>query len=195
MTPPPLCILPARYHSTRLPGKMLRMLDGETLIERAYRRAVGIFGDTETVVAIPASDASGPLGDELRRIGATIFAWDGPESDVLGRFHACAHRYRWHPESILHRWTSDDPFKRAPDVFAVLDGERRPVEWGGEAFTLAMLDAAHIRLGESSTGREHMTFALFPTLPPAVPTSGTWTIDTEQDLADARAMLAQRDAA
>jgi hypothetical protein len=193
MTLRPLCLIQARLGSTRMPGKMLRLLDGESLIERAYRQAVAIFGALNVVVAIPASDEWGPLGHELRRIGATIFAWDGPESDVLGRVHAAAHRYRWHPDAILHRWTPDDWAKRPADVLAVLNGERRPVEWGGEAFTLAMLDAAHIRC-TLPVPREHITYALFPTRPPPVPIPGTWTIDTEQDLADVRALL-QREAA
>ena len=33
------CIIPSRYASTRLPGKPLRMIAGETLVHRAYERA------------------------------------------------------------------------------------------------------------------------------------------------------------
>lgn len=33
------CIIPARYESTRLPGKPLRMIHGKTLIRRVYERA------------------------------------------------------------------------------------------------------------------------------------------------------------
>ncbi len=33
------CIIPARYASTRLPGKPLRMIHGKTLIRRVYERA------------------------------------------------------------------------------------------------------------------------------------------------------------
>ena len=34
------CIIPSRYASTRLPGKPLRMIAGETLVHRVYERAV-----------------------------------------------------------------------------------------------------------------------------------------------------------
>lgn len=34
------CIIPSRYASTRLPGKPLRMIAGETLVNRVYERAV-----------------------------------------------------------------------------------------------------------------------------------------------------------
>lgn len=33
------CIIPSRYASTRLPGKPLRMIAGETLVHRVYERA------------------------------------------------------------------------------------------------------------------------------------------------------------
>lgn len=34
------CIIPSRYASTRLPGKPLRMIAGETLVHRVYERAL-----------------------------------------------------------------------------------------------------------------------------------------------------------
>ena len=34
------CIIPSRYASTRLPGKPLRMIAGETLVHRVYERAI-----------------------------------------------------------------------------------------------------------------------------------------------------------
>ena len=183
---PPLCILQARYHSTRLPGKMLLTLGDETLIARGWRIACEAFDRAHCVVAIPATDEPGPLGDELRRLGATIFAWDGPEDDVLSRFYHCAHRYRWHPDSIIVRYTPDDPFKDMPSLRRVAAGWRLPVEQGGEAFTLAMLDAAY----HDSKGREHLTYALFPTASPHPP-PGIWTIDTAEDLAAARWLVGE----
>jgi spore coat polysaccharide biosynthesis protein SpsF (cytidylyltransferase family) len=191
---PPLCIIQARLHSSRMEQKMLRTLGGYSLIERAWRDAWHIFGVDHVVVAIPASDEDGPLGNELRRYNANVFAWDGAESDVLGRFHACAHRYRWRPESILHRWTADDPFKLVGGVRRVLDGERLPAEIGGEAFTLAMLDAAHERETHPHR-REHITYAIYGSLPPSPPAGRVWTIDSDADLEAARTLIAQRVAA
>jgi 3-deoxy-manno-octulosonate cytidylyltransferase (CMP-KDO synthetase) len=34
-----VAVIPARYHSTRLPGKPLAIIDGKTMIEHVYRRA------------------------------------------------------------------------------------------------------------------------------------------------------------
>lgn len=198
---PPLCILQMRLASTRLPQKMLQTLGDETLAARGWRIACEAFGEPHCVVAIPAGDEAGPLGDELRRIGATIFAFDRDENDVLERFHACAHRYRWHPDSIIVRYTADDPWKSVEALRLVASGRRLPVEEGGEAFTLAMLDEAHLRfMGRHSAlvrdggflypkKREHLTQALFDTFPPPA-SAGAWTIDTPQQLDECRRLLA-----
>lgn len=171
---PPLAIIQARIGSTRLPRKLLLPIDGEPLLRRVYRLTVEAFGAEHTIIALPATAEN----DELAALipGAQVFRWDGPENDVLGRFHACAHRYRWHPDSVLVRVTPDDPLKDPAAMRRVAAGERLPVEIGGEAFTLAMLDRAEVSSGE----REHLTYTLFPTLPPPPP-PGVWTIDTQAD--------------
>lgn len=195
----PLCIIQARYNSHRLPGKMLLTLGGETLIARAWRIACEAFGQRNVVVAIPANDVDGPLGHALLAeiVGPTVFPWHGDESDVLGRFHACAHTYRWHPDSVIVRYTPDDPLKDVDSLRRVAAGERLPVEQGGEAFTLAMLDAAHERLrlrdglpaGWPMGAREHITHALFPDSPPPPAPLGCWTIDTREDYEAAEAQM------
>ena len=184
---PPLVIIQARLHSARLEKKMLCHLAGETLIARAWRLACATFGADQCVVAIPIGDIAGPLGDELRRIGARIFAYGGRENDVLGRFWACAHTYRWRPESVVFRWTPDDVFKDAEMCKRVADGERLPVEQGGEAFTLATLDEVFAR-DMPEVEREHLTPLLFPVRPPAPP-AGCWSVDTAADLAAAELIL------
>jgi spore coat polysaccharide biosynthesis protein SpsF (cytidylyltransferase family) len=173
---PPLCIIQCRLNSTRLPQKMLAELGDETLIARAYRMAVAHFGDEHVVVAIPFKDWDGPLGDELRR------------------FYEVARTYRWRPESVLHRWTPDDPWKNSLAIMRAVNGERVSAETGGEAFTLAMLEHAHATVTHTHH-REHITYALYGSLPPSPPPGQTWTIDTQSDLDACRAMLAQREAA
>lgn len=179
---PPLAICQMRLHSTRLPEKMLLPLGGKPLWRWAYDVAIHTFGSDNVVCAIPASDVDGPLGDSLREHGAEIFTYDGDENDVLGRFMACAHRYRWHPDSVIVRVTCDDPFKRVDALYRVSRGERLPVELGGEAFTLEMLDSAHLNWEGRAREREHITYALFAYSPP-LPPKGLWTIDTPEDYA------------
>lgn len=177
---PPLCILQMRLASTRLPNKMLLKLGGETLAARGWRVASGIFGPEHCVVATPQNAGNLPLWAELKGVGARVFLWDGPENDLLGRFYDCAHTYRWKPESVIVRWTPDDPFKDAASCKRVIAGERLPVEQGAEAFTLAQLDAAYRRSAGTVRECEHLTDALFPVLPPKSP-EGIWTVDTPAD--------------
>lgn len=184
-----LCIIQARLKSTRLANKMLLTLPGpdgqeETLIARGYRLACEAFGKAHVVVAIPAGDEAGPLGEELRRIGADVFAWSGSEADVLGRFHACAHSRRWHPDSVIVRYTPDDHRRDPAGMRRVASGERLPVPIGGEAFTLAQLSSAHERIQDMHR-REHLSYALFCTHAMEIP-PGVWSIDTAEDIAAAR---------
>lgn len=177
MNVPPLAIVQARLKSTRLPNKMLLPLAGEPLVWHAWSRAVLAFGPEHVVVACPADDAQ-TFGEVLPE--ARIFPYAGDEQDVLSRFYACAHTYRWHPDSVIVRVTPDDPFKSVSDLRRCAAGERVPVEWGGEAFTLHQLDRAHFRNRNEAFCREHITHALFGVPAPQVP-EGVWTIDTEAD--------------
>lgn len=194
MNTPPLCIIQARYHSVRFPGKMIATLGGETLIERAHRLAVDAFGTRNVVVAIPSTDDDTPLRAELDRIGATVFSWFGDETDVLGRFYHCAGRYRWNPQSVIARWTPDDPFKEPDLCQRVAAGERFPVEQSCEAFTMATLARAQHTTALEDPAREHLGIhrVLIPFAPPPCP-DGAWTIDTAEDLAACEQALAADD--
>ncbi len=46
-----LCVIPARYASTRLPGKPLSMICGKPMIQRVYERACQAVTPSEVVVA------------------------------------------------------------------------------------------------------------------------------------------------
>jgi CMP-2-keto-3-deoxyoctulosonic acid synthetase len=182
---PPLAIIQVRMGSRRLPGKALMTIAGRPIIQHVWERSVVAFGPEHVIAAYPDTAENEPLRVALDAMGARRFAWDGPEDDVLGRYFHCAHRDRWHPDSIIVRVTADDPFKDPEMMRRVAAGERLPVELGAEAFTLAMLDAAH--LGTPSQ-REHLTPLLFPIPPPVAP-AGCWTIDTQADLDAARAQF------
>lgn len=181
MTSPPLAIVQARVGSRRFHGKVLKDVAGEPLVVRVWRLASLAVGRESAVVAYPATDENLLLREVLDRHNIPAFAWDGPEVDVLGRFYACAHRYRWHPDTVILRVTADDPWKDPVLMRRVIAGERLPVEQGGEAFTLAMLDAAYLSssLPTEHIGRHEM---LFPTPPPKPPASPVpWSIDSEAD--------------
>jgi spore coat polysaccharide biosynthesis protein SpsF len=197
MTCPPLAIVQARIGSTRLPGKMLLPLGGKPLVCWATQAAIDAFDVEHVVATVPGSTENDELASVLTGMGVTVHRWAGDERDVLGRFHDVAHRHRWSPDSVLVRITCDDCFKDPKQLRRVAAGERLPVELGGEAFTLAMLDAAHKitwywsvnelgQVREFDPGREHITHALFGTPAPEAP-EGCWTVDTGEDYEAAQA--------
>lgn len=180
----PLAIIQARMGSTRLKNKMLLEVGSRTLIRRAWDASVEAFGESNVVVATPSTQENVKLIKHAHDMGAEVFVWDGPEEDVLGRFFHCAHRYRWNPSSVIVRVTPDDWAKDPAMMRRVAAGERLPVELGGEAFTLAMLDKAHYRV-KAAQPREHLSWVFYPTDPPPPP-PGVWSVDTQEDLDAAR---------
>ncbi len=183
---PPLCIIPARMSSTRLPGKPLRTIKGVPLIEIAVRNAWKAFGPWGVVVAIPDSAENNELDDFLWNMGAITYQHDGEEADVLGRFYACAKAHREDPKTVIHRWTPDDHRKDPEMCKRVVAGEKGiPVEIGGECFTLAQLRLANKKISDPFK-REHIYHA-FHSEPPTPAPEGLYTIDTEEDLARANA--------
>ena len=62
------CIIPSRYASTRLPGKPLRMIAGQTLIHRVYNRA--ILAQSPDIVVV-ASDYRA-IAEEVEGFGGRV---------------------------------------------------------------------------------------------------------------------------
>lgn len=71
-------IIPARYASTRFPGKPLAMLDGKPIIQHVYEQVVNAFD--ETVVATDDERIAWLCKILWRRSGDDWYAssqWDG----------------------------------------------------------------------------------------------------------------------
>ena len=62
------CIIPSRYASTRLPGKPLRMIAGQTLIHRVYSRAILAKSPDIVVVATDHRD----IAEEVENFGGRV---------------------------------------------------------------------------------------------------------------------------
>jgi len=100
-----VAIIQARMGSSRLPGKVLVDLGGETMLGRVVRRVSRSASVKQVVVATttkPADDAIARLCDER---GWSCFR--GSEDDVLDRYYQTA---RHHGADVVVRVTSDDPF-------------------------------------------------------------------------------------
>lgn len=68
MPPSVAIVVPARYHSTRFPGKPLAMISGRPLIEWVYRRALEIEGADRVIVATDDERIAGAV----RRVGGNV---------------------------------------------------------------------------------------------------------------------------
>ena len=64
-------IIPARFQSSRLPGKLLMELHGQTVLERVYRQALQAHPQSITI----ATD-SAAIFDEASGFGASVVMTD-----------------------------------------------------------------------------------------------------------------------
>lgn len=81
-------IIQARMNSTRLPGKILLDLDGQTVLSHVLDRCKAIKGVDIVCCAIPEGKDSDPIAIEAQQCGVNVFR--GSESDVLDRYHQAA---------------------------------------------------------------------------------------------------------
>ena len=113
-TPRTVGIIQARLGSTRLPGKVLSDLEGQSMLERVVERVRAADTIHEVVVATtdhPRDDVLVTLADEK--------GWPcvrGSEQDVLSRYYAAAQAY--HADAVV-RVCSDCPLTD-PDVLDAL---------------------------------------------------------------------------
>jgi spore coat polysaccharide biosynthesis protein SpsF len=81
-------VLQARLGSTRLPGKMLMEMAGQSLLWHNVERLRRVRNADALVVAIPVGEADEPLARHCLQQGWNVFR--GSEEDVLDRYYNCA---------------------------------------------------------------------------------------------------------
>ncbi|MBL8251907.1 MAG: 3-deoxy-manno-octulosonate cytidylyltransferase [Candidatus Competibacter sp.] len=96
--------IPARYASTRLPGKPLRLLAGRTLLEHVYRRALG-SGALEVVIA--TDDPR--IREAAEGFGAPVCMTSPAHLSGTDRLAEVAARYGWPDEAIVVNLQGDEP--------------------------------------------------------------------------------------
>jgi len=115
---PDLIVIPARFGSTRLPGKPLIEIAGRTLLERVVaigRAAAAMAGNAELLVA--TDDAR--IEEHARAIGCAVAMTDPGITTGSGRAYAAATARRRQP-AIVVNLQGDAPFISAETVSAVL---------------------------------------------------------------------------
>lgn len=203
-----VAIIQARMGSTRLPGKVLLDLGGETVLARVVKRLSRASLVNEVMVATTDSAADDTIGRECERLDVRCFR--GSENDVLDRYHQAARACA--AEAIV-RITSDCPLidpELVDDTIRVFLEEHAdygsnvfprtyPRGLDTEVFTAAALERAW-RDAIEPHQREHVTpyFHEHPELFRLVSTHGQtdcsayrWTLDTVEDLQLLRAIYSR----
>tara|TARA_B100000315_G_scaffold137631_1_gene126709 strand:+ start:641 stop:1282 length:642 start_codon:yes stop_codon:yes gene_type:complete len=110
-----LAIVQARMGSTRLPGKVLKKVNGKPLIEiLLYRLSLSKKID-EIIMATSKSKENDLLSETVEKLGFAVFR--GSEEDVLDRYYQAAKSYS--PEAVV-RITGDCPLIDAKLIDAVI---------------------------------------------------------------------------
>lgn len=106
--------IPARYGSTRLPGKPLRLLGGEPLVVHVARRARAA-GATAVVVATDDDR----VVDALRGTGIEVCMTRADHASGSDRLAECALQLGWPEAAIVVNLQGDEPFAPASGIRAV----------------------------------------------------------------------------
>jgi spore coat polysaccharide biosynthesis protein SpsF (cytidylyltransferase family) len=151
--------------STRLPGKVLKTVEGRTLLEWIIRGSRAVPGIDIVCAAIPEGSAHDAVAEEAERHGAVVVR--GPELNVLERFRLAAELVQ--ADEVM-RVTTDCPLMdpqlcgdvlallRATEVDYVCNNEPFSYPHGldCEAFTREVLERA-AAVATDPYDREHVT--------------------------------------
>ena len=192
-------IVQARMGSTRLPGKVLQDLGGETTLGRVVRRLRRSEMIEEVVIATTFSPDDQAIVLEARRLGIPAFI--GDELDVLDRYYQAARAF---PTDAVVRITSDCPLidphvtdltiraflAERPDYASNALERTFPRGLDTEVMTASALGRAW-RQAKQPYEREHVTpfiyehpeiFKVLPVTNQVDYSSHRWTLDTPEDL-------------
>jgi 3-deoxy-manno-octulosonate cytidylyltransferase (CMP-KDO synthetase) len=103
--PPFIVAIPARYGSTRLPGKPLREIAGVPMVVRVAQRALQA-GATDVVVA--TDDAR--IGEALAGQGIKLCMTRADHASGSDRLAECAASCGWADDAIVVNLQGDEPF-------------------------------------------------------------------------------------
>ncbi|MBS0569645.1 MAG: 3-deoxy-manno-octulosonate cytidylyltransferase [Proteobacteria bacterium] len=113
--PPFIVAIPARYASTRLPGKPLQTIAGEPMIRCVVRRAQAA-GASAVVVA--TDDAR--IADALSTTAVRVLMTRADHGSGSDRLAECAERLGWPDDAIVVNLQGDEPLAPASGIRAVV---------------------------------------------------------------------------
>ena len=113
---PFIVAIPARYASTRLPGKPLQMIAGEPMIVHVARRAIAA-GAAQVVVA--TDDVR--IADAMRDAPVRVVMTRADHASGSDRLAECAEQLRWADDAIVVNLQGDEPLAPPSGIRAVAE--------------------------------------------------------------------------
>ncbi|HIB54796.1 MAG TPA: hypothetical protein EYO39_08330 [Nitrospirales bacterium] len=163
-----VAIIQARLGSSRLPGKVLKEVQGRPLLSYMLERVAQSAYIGQIVVAITNRSQDDPIVDCCHKEGIAVFR--GDEDDALDRYYQCASSF--HADTIV-RLTADCPLMDPKVIDAVVaeyisgnydyvantipPNATFPDGMDVEVFSFAALERAW-REARKPSEREHVTF-------------------------------------
>jgi spore coat polysaccharide biosynthesis protein SpsF len=191
-------IIQARMSSTRLPGKILKLLGKKTLLDHIFFRISRLKHPVKIILATSDASADDVVEDYCKKNIITCFR--GSEHNVLERYYFCGKEYSL---NNIIRLTGDNPFPDVEEIDNLIDlfinekldfansFDSLPVGVGAEIFTFKALEKSYMH-GRDSHHLEHVDEymienpQLFKTKHLSVPDSKNHpdvrlTVDTSED--------------
>lgn len=140
-------IIQARTGSTRLPGKILKVINDRTLLDHIIDRLKEL--EEKAVVVIATSTLPGDDAVEQFCKEKGVLCFRGSESNVLSRYYECA---KEHGFSHIVRLTADNPFVDVTEVDRLIAYHKEcgneftesfsqlPIGVGAEIFSFSALE-------------------------------------------------------
>lgn len=98
-------IIPARYQSSRLPGKLLMSLEGQTVLERVYRQA-----EKANPASIRIATDHQQIAEHARSLGADVVYTAVSHQTGTDRIAEVVRGSAYHPEDSIVNVQGDEPF-------------------------------------------------------------------------------------
>lgn len=145
--------IPARYGSTRLPGKPLREIDGVPMVVRVAQRALEA-GAQQVVVAVDDQR----IADALAKQDVDVCMTRTDHASGSDRLAECAAYYGWADDVIVVNLQGDEPFAPASgirEVAMALAEDDAPMATLAATITEAheVFDPNVVKLVRTSSGR------------------------------------------
>ena len=196
-----LIIAQARMTSTRLPGKVMKIVCGKPLLEHFINRLKRVKYADQIVIATTINDIDNQIVDLCKKLDISYYR--GSEEDVLGRYYEAAVEYGG---DIIIRITSDCPVIDPEVVDSLINFYTNNIEkydyvsntlkrtypqgMDSEIISFDTLKEAHFNAYDPFD-REHVTpfikmrpqqFRLYNILYWTDMSRYRWTLDTPEDL-------------